>query len=187
MERRRHLYALAASTALSLGIAGALSAQVPADPGNPGAGAGPSAGGFGRPIQGRPGNPFGAGRDPLRDMTPQDRQRFQQNIERWRQLPANERSDLRERERLHQERIRREAEAAMRDSGLQLENEKRQQYELRYMQERRRVEQELRRDLQDRRQRELAPLVEQLKREFAPQQPSASPATSRSSASPSAK
>ncbi|MDQ6654251.1 MAG: hypothetical protein M3Y80_00360 [Verrucomicrobiota bacterium] len=139
-------------------------------------------------MQGRPGGPFfGPARDPLHDMTPQDRQRFQQNMERWRQMPADERSELRERERLRQERIRREAEVALRESGLQLENEKRQQYELRYMQERRRVEQELRRELQDRRQRELAPVVEQLKREFAPQQPSASPATSRSSAVPSPK
>ncbi len=101
-------------------------------------------------------------------MSPQERQKFQQNIERWRKLSPEEQRDLRILEAVRQVRIKREAEAALRASGLQLEADKRQQYEQRYLQERRRVEQSLRQELQERRQRELAPVVEQLRREFAP-------------------
>jgi hypothetical protein len=107
--------------------------------------------------------------DQWRSMSPQDRQRFQSNIERWRQLPPEERRELREREGWRQERLKREAEAAIRASGLQLEAERRQQYELRYMQERKRIEQELRRELREKRERELEPVVERLKKEFTPQ------------------
>lgn len=124
------------------------------------------------------------GRERFRRMSPQDQQRFRQNMERWRQMPADQRSELRQREILRQRRIRREAEAALSSSGLELENEKRQQYEQRYMQERKRVEQALRQELQERRQRELAPVVEQLKKEFGSQKPAASPGGSRDSGSP---
>ncbi|MGI8820842.1 MAG: hypothetical protein ACR2ID_08265 [Chthoniobacterales bacterium] len=181
MERRRYLYALAAGTALSLGAAGAVRAQSPLDPARPGRDGAP-----GTQMQARPGPPMiMQSREAFRDMSPQDRQRFQHNMERWRQMPAEERSALRERETMRQERIRRDAEAALRDSGLQLEAEKRQQYEQRYMQERRRVDRALRQELQDRRQRELAPLVEQLKREFSAPQPSSTPASSHNPGSPS--
>ena len=61
----------------------------------------------------------------------------------------------------------------MRDAGLQIAAEKRAQFEQRYLQERRRVEQELRRELQEKRQREMAPVVERLKKEFT--EPSVAP------------
>jgi hypothetical protein len=101
-------------------------------------------------------------------------------------MPPEERRELREREGWRQERLKREAEAAIRASGLQLEAERRQQYELRYMQERKRIEQELRRELREKRERELAPVVERLKKEFTqqgggPTSPAAStPATTNS-------
>jgi hypothetical protein len=110
-------------------------------------------------------------------MSPQDRMRFQSNMERWRQLPPEQRMELRQREVLRQERLKRESEAAIRDSGLQLEAEKRAEFEQRYIQERRRIERALRQELQEKRNREMAPVVEQLKKEFAqPQSPSAAPA-----------
>ncbi|MEO5720208.1 MAG: hypothetical protein ABIR71_01905 [Chthoniobacterales bacterium] len=108
-----------------------------------------------------------------REMSPADRQQFRSNIQRWQQLPQNERRDLRAREITRQRQLQREAEAAMRDAGVQVEAARRAQFEQRYLQERRRVEQELRRELQEKRQREMAPVVERLKKEFA--QPSAAP------------
>ena len=114
-------------------------------------------------------------------MSPEDRQRFQSNIERWRQLPPEERRELRERAGWREQRLKREAEAAIHDSGLQLEAEKRAQFEARYMQERKRIEQALRQELKEKRQRELAPVVERLKKEFAQPQGSATPAASADS------
>jgi hypothetical protein len=116
-------------------------------------------------------------------MSPEDRQRFQSNVERWRQMPPEERRELREREGWRQERLKKEADAAVRASGLQLEAERRQQFEQRYMQERKRIEQELRRELREKRERELAPVVERLKKEFTPQGGSATPGANSPSAS----
>jgi hypothetical protein len=54
-----------------------------------------------------------------------------------------ERNVLRQRENLRRETIRRETEAALRDSGLRLNPQERAQFESRYIQERRKVEQTL--------------------------------------------
>jgi len=96
-------------------------------------------------------------------------------------MPPEERRELREREGWRQQRLKREAEDALRNSGLQLEAERREQYERRYIQERKQIEQALRRELQEKRQRELAPVVERLKKEFAQPQGSATPAAAVSS------
>jgi hypothetical protein len=109
-------------------------------------------------------------------MSPEDRMRLQSNAERWLRLPPEEQRVLREREMMRRQRIQREADAALKQSGLQLEAEKREAYQRRYLQERRRVEQQLRQDMEDRRQRELAPVLERLNREF--QEPQKSGATS---------
>ncbi len=117
-------------------------------------------------------------------MSPDDRQRFRSNVERWLSMPPDERRELRVQEGIRRERLQREAEAAMRASGLQLEAERRAQFEQRYLEERRRIDRALRQELQERRQRELAPVIEQLKKEFAQPQGAMSPASSRASASP---
>ncbi|MDQ6860928.1 MAG: hypothetical protein M3032_07215 [Verrucomicrobiota bacterium] len=119
-------------------------------------------------------------------MSPEDRQRFRSNVERWLAMPPDERRELRMQEGIRRERMQREAEAAIRQSGLQLEAERRAQFEERYAEERRRIDRALRQEMQERRQRELGPVLEQLKREFAQPQNSTNPASSRpSSASPS--
>jgi hypothetical protein len=100
-------------------------------------------------------------------MSPEDRQRFRSNAERWLGLPPEERHALRMQEAIRRERLRRDAEAAMRDSGLDLEAERRAQFEQRYFEERRRIDRALRQEIQERRQRELAPVLDELRREFA--------------------
>ena len=117
-------------------------------------------------------------------MSPEDRQRFRSNAERWLRMPPEEQRALRDREVLRRQRIQREAEAALQQSGLQLENEKRDLYERRYLQERRRIERGLRQELDEKRQRELAPVMENLKKEFSEQPKSGSPATTAAPSSP---
>ena len=81
-------------------------------------------------------------------------------------MSPEERNILRQRENLRQAQIKRETEAALRDSGLRLDQEKRSQFESRYMQERRRIEQALRQQIETERQKEIPALIQQLKREF---------------------
>ncbi len=174
MERKRVCVALIAVIVVSAALAESIRAQAPAPPA--GAAAGPRVG------RGRPGG-FGPMRQQWREMSPDDRTRFRSNAERWLRLPPEERRMLRERETLHRERVRREADQALEQSGLQLQAEKRELYERRYLQERRRIERGLRQELREKRKRELGPVVESLKKEFSDGEKSAIP-TAGASGSP---
>ena len=114
-------------------------------------------------------------------MPPEDRQTFRRNAERWMQMGPEERKVMREREQLYQERVKREIDAALRDSGLRLEGEKRDQFEQRYLQERRRIEHQLRQEVEAKRKEELPALQERLKKEFQETSPAAASTSSPNS------
>ena len=95
---------------------------------------------------------------------------FRRNAERWMRMSPQERQIMRQRETLRYERIRRETEAAVRDSGLLLDQQRRDLFESRYMQERRKMEQALRQQIEAERQQQLPALIQQLRKEFQPQQ-----------------
>jgi len=89
---------------------------------------------------------------------------------------------MRERERVRREQLQREADKALRDAGLRLDQEKRDLFEQRYLQERRRIERELRQEVEAKRHEQLPALQERLKKEF--QEPSPA-GTSTSAPAPS--
>jgi hypothetical protein len=110
-------------------------------------------------------------------MPPDDRQNFRRNAELWMQMSPEQRNLMRERENMRRQIITREADAAVRDSGLQLNQQQRAQFESRYIQERRKVEQTLRQQIETERQKEIPALIQQLKKEFQIDQPGKSPVT----------
>lgn len=167
MERQRLLVALAAAI-LSLAFTEQVTAQAPGGE-KPGI------------RNGRTGQ-FRAARERWRQMAPEDRQRLRTNAARWLELPPEERRQLRLRDGWRQERLRREAADALQNSGLQLEAEKRSLYEQRYLQERRRIERAIRQEAEEKRRREMAPVVEDLKKEFS--QPTGNPSAANTSPSP---
>src|SRR6267143_708619 len=131
----------------------------------------------GRPPAGPPHWPAGQSmRERWMAMPPAARQNFQRNAERWLQMSPEERNVMRQRENLRRETIRRETEAAVRDSGLRLSPQERAQFESRYIQERRKVEQTLRQQIETERQQQLPALIQQLKKEFQIDQPTKGPA-----------
>ena len=93
------------------------------------------------------------------------------------QMGPEERKIMRDRERVYRARVSQEVDAALRDSGLHLDGEKRALFEQRYLQERRRIEHSLREEVESKRQQQLPALQERLKKEFAEPSPaiSASP------------
>ena len=127
------------------------------------AGPGPGAGPARRP-------PVQSVRERWSSLPPADRQIFRRNAERWMRMSPQERQIMRERENLRRERIRRETEAALHDSGLLLDPERRDLFESRYIQERRKIEQGLRQQIETERQQQLPALIQQLKKEFQPPQ-----------------
>jgi hypothetical protein len=131
----------------------------------------------GRPPAGPPREPAGQSmRERWMAMPPAARQNFQRNAERWMRMSPAERNVMRQRENLRRETIRRETEAAVRQSGLHLNPQERAQFESRYVQERRKVEQALRQRIETERQQQLPALIQQLKREFQIDQPTKGPA-----------
>jgi len=76
------------------------------------------------------------------------------------QMTPQQRNLMRQRENMRRQMITREADAAVRDSGLQ---------------ERQKVEQALRQQVEAERQKELPALIQQLKKEFQIDQPAKSP------------
>jgi hypothetical protein len=93
------------------------------------------------------------------------------------QMTPEQRNLMRQRENLRRQTITREADAAVRDSGLQLNQQERARFESRYIQERRKVEQSLRQQLETERQKEIPALIQQLRKEFQIDEPGKSPVT----------
>jgi hypothetical protein len=104
-------------------------------------------------------------------LPPAERQAFQRNAERWMRMSPAERDLLRARENSRREQIRRETETALRASGLSLDPRSRDLFESRYTQERRKMEQALRHQIEIERQQQLPALIQQLKKEFQLEQP----------------
>lgn len=100
-------------------------------------------------------------------LPPEQRQKLRQNLKRWADLPPDQRAFLRQRAEMRQQRIKREVEEAIKASGLSLDSDQRAVYALRYAQERRKIEAQLRKEMQARRQPMLREMKERLKNEFS--------------------
>jgi len=110
-------------------------------------------------------------------MPPEAQQNFRRNAELWMQMTPEQRNLMRQRENVRRQMITRVADAAVRDSGLQLNPQDRARFESRYIQERRKVEQSLRQQVQTERQKEIPALIQQLRKEFQIDEPGKSPVT----------
>jgi len=109
-------------------------------------------------------------------MPPDARQNFQRNAQLWMQMTPEQRNLMRQRETMRRQMMTRDADAAVRDSGLQLNPQERARFESRYIQERRKVEQSLRQQIETERQKEIPALIQQLRKEFQLDEPGKSPA-----------
>jgi hypothetical protein len=108
-------------------------------------------------------------------MPPDARQNFQRNAQLWMQMSPEQRNLMRQRENMRRQIMTREADAAARDAGLQLNPQERARFESRYIQERRKVEQSLRQQIETERQKEIPALIQQLRKEFQIDEPGKSP------------
>lgn len=93
---------------------------------------------------------------------------FQRNLPRWQAMSPGEQEFLRHRYEQRRDLRRVQAERAMSESGLRLDDDGRVRYVHRYSQERRRLERDLRRQVDAERSRRLPEVHERLRREFNP-------------------
>jgi Spy/CpxP family protein refolding chaperone len=103
----------------------------------------------------------------LEALTPEQRERFQKNLWRWSNLTPEQKKALRDREELRRKRREEDVQRAIQQSGLTLEGEQRARFEKRYSEERRKIEEQLRREMEEKRKPLIDELVGKLKQEFS--------------------
>ncbi len=106
-------------------------------------------------------------RKALDALTPEQRKRFQENFVRWSNLSPEEKKALRDREEVRKKFMDQELQAAIQETGLQLDGERRQQFLKRYAQERRKIEEQLRKETQEKRKPMVKEMIGRLKEEFS--------------------
>jgi hypothetical protein len=100
-------------------------------------------------------------------LSAEQQERILQNFRRWQDLSQDEKEVLRQRERVQRQKQEASINEAYQKSGLQLSDEQRAQFRKRYLQERRRLEEQLAHDNQEKRQAGNAAIIEMLKKEFS--------------------
>jgi hypothetical protein len=109
-------------------------------------------------------------------LTPEQQEKVLLNLLRWQDLSQDEREVLRQRERVQKQKQEASINEAYQKSGLQLNEEQRVLFRKRYLQERRRLEEQLVHEIQEKRQIGIAAIIDLLKKEFSSAKPAASPA-----------
>src|SRR5581483_11390989 len=99
-------------------------------------------------------------------LPPEQREHFRENFQRWKEMPSPEKEALRDREQFRRERMAQEIDESIRKSGLQLDPDHREVYALRYAQERRKIEEKLRKEMEEKRKPLLDDMMKRLKAEF---------------------
>ena len=120
-----------------------------------------------RPGQGPLTPEFGNVRRALDALTPEQRQRFVENLKRWANLPPEEKLALADRDGFRRKKMAEEIDRAIGETGLNLDGERRAQFAKRYGEERRKVEEQLRKELEEKRQPLIKEILSRLKAEFS--------------------
>ena len=163
-------------------------AQTPKKDGKANANAGANAGWLaGHPMDGGPKGPaYENVRKALEALTPDQRKKFQENFWRWANLSPEEKKALRDREDIRKKAIETETDAAIQQSGLTLEGERREQFVKRYSEGRRAIEEQLRKEMAEKRKPLVHDLINRLSSEFA-NEPAVSSSSQSIQATPTAK
>jgi len=106
-------------------------------------------------------------KEAFRNMSPDERERWLRKFRDWADMPAEKKKSLADREEFFRRKMREGVEAAQNELGIELNEEQKKVFAQRYMEERRKVEEELRREMDESRKPKLKAMVEKLRQEFA--------------------
>jgi hypothetical protein len=102
-------------------------------------------------------------------MSPEERQRWFQRFKEFAELPPEKKKEIFERVEFMRHKMREEVETAIKESGLNMNDEQKKQFTERYIEERRKLEEDLRQQMDEVRRPKVRALVERLRQEFASQ------------------
>lgn len=120
----------------------------------------------------------------LEEMSPDERQHFQDNWKRWKQMGEGEQKDWQGRAAEERERMKKVIDDTIQKLGLKLDADQREVFVLRYRQERRKIEEQLRKEMDDKRESEINEMLQRLKGEFSTAKPAPAPGTAKPAATP---
>jgi Protein of unknown function (DUF3106) len=114
-------------------------------------------------------------RKSIEQLPPEQQEKVLKNLHRWQSLSPEERDYLRQQERVRIQKQEESVTEAYQKSGLHLTEAQRIQFRKRYVEERRKLEEELAKESQERRTAGNITIIEQLKKEFSTPKPSPTP------------
>jgi hypothetical protein len=110
---------------------------------------------------------WGDARKVFEQLSPDQQKKFVDNLGQWKALPPEEQELLRDRDLLQRVKIAQEIQEGLNKSGLHLDEDQREVYALRYTQERRKIEEALRKEMDQKRQGMVNDMLGRLKLEFS--------------------
>ena len=114
-------------------------------------------------------------RKSIEQLSPEQQEKVLKNLHRWQALSPEERDYLRQQERVRAQKQEESVAEAYQKSGLHLTEAQRVQFRKRYVEERRKLEEELAKESQERRLAGNNAIIDDLKKEFSTPKPSATP------------
>jgi len=106
-------------------------------------------------------------REAFRNMSPEERERWTKRIREWAEMPPEKKKSLADREEFFRRKIREDIDAAIQKTGLTLDEDQKKQFTERYMDERRKIESELRKEVDEKRGPRVDAMIDKLKEEFS--------------------
>lgn len=106
-------------------------------------------------------------REAFRNMSPEERERWTKRIREWVEMPPEKKKSLADREEFFKKKIKEDIEAAIQKTGLTLNEEQTKVFAERYLDERRKIESELRKEIDEKRGPRVDAMIERLKGEFS--------------------
>lgn len=106
-------------------------------------------------------------REAFRNMSPEERERWTKRIREWAEMPPEKKKSLADREEFFRKKIREDIDAAIQKTGLTLNDDQKKLFSERYLDERRKIESELRKEIDEKRGPRVDAMIEKLKEEFS--------------------
>lgn len=142
-------------------------------------------GGDDRRGERRDGGPEYPGRfkDKLEKMSPEERQHFEENWERWKKMGEREREEWKRRADEARKRVEKAIDDTLAKLDLKLDQDRREAFALRYRQERKNIEKQICEKMDQERKVMIDAMLQRLKVEFASPAPNVSGETKAESES----
>jgi hypothetical protein len=106
-------------------------------------------------------------KEAFRNMSPEERERWLRRFRDWADMPPEKKKSLADREEFFRRKMREDIEAAQKEAGVELTEEQKRLFAQRYVEERRKIEEQLRREMEESRKPRVKALCEKLRQEFA--------------------